>query len=111
VESERQLNAVFRALGDPTRRKIIALLREAGELRVGDVAEAFSISLNGVSKHLKALEQAGLIERRVVGREHRVRVNWQPLSLAYDWLHFHRHFWSQRLNALAEHLERKGQDR
>jgi DNA-binding transcriptional ArsR family regulator len=73
------------------------LLREAGELKVGDIAAAFSMSLNGVSKHLKVLEKAGFIERRVDGREHWIRVSWASLQQPYEWLHFYHHFWSGRL--------------
>lgn len=104
---EEQLSQVFRVLADPSRRKIIELLREAGELRVGDIAAAFSMSLNGVSKHLKALEAAGLIERRVVGREHRIRVNWPALQQPYEWLHFYHHYWSARLDALVDYAAKQ----
>ena len=100
-----QLDRIFRSLADPSRRKIIALLREAGELKVGNIAEVFSMSLNGVSKHLKALEAAGLISRRVEGRQHWLRVNWEALEPAHTWLDFHRHFWSERLDKLAALVE------
>lgn len=101
------LDRVFHALGDASRRKIIELLREAGELRVGDVAEAFAMSLNGVSKHLKVLEQAGLVERRVEGRQHFIRVNWASLQQPYEWLHFYHHYWSQRLDAFVDYVARE----
>lgn len=104
-EREERLNQAFRTLADPTRRQIIELLREAGELNVGDIAEAFSMSLNGVSKHLKVLERANLILRRVEGREHRLSVNWEALQLPYEWLHFYRHFWGGRLDALVDYVE------
>lgn len=101
------LNRVFSCLSDPSRRRIIALLREAGELKVGDIAQAFSMSLNGVSKHLKALEAGGLVTRRIEGRRHFIRVNWKTLEPAHTWLDFHRHFWSIRLDRLASHVERE----
>ncbi len=104
AERQQRLNQVFQALADPTRRKIIELLREAGELRVGDIANAFSMSLNGVSKHLKALERADLVLRRKDGRAHWLRVHWHALQSAYEWLHFHRHYWSARLDALADYV-------
>ena len=103
---ERQLDRVFRALADPSRRRIIALLREAGELRVGTLAEAFDMSLNGVSKHVKVLEKAGLIDRRIAGTTHFLRVHWSSLQAPYQWLHFHHHFWSQRIDALADYVTR-----
>jgi DNA-binding transcriptional ArsR family regulator len=107
---ERRLDLVFHALGDPSRRRIIALLREAGELKVSSVAEAFSMSLNGVSKHLKVLEKAGLVARRVDGREHWIRVNWSALQPAYEYLHFHQHYWSERLDALVDYVTLETQD-
>lgn len=81
------------------------MLREAGRLRVGDIGAAFSISLNAVSKHLKVLEAAGLIEREVSGREHWIAVNWSGLAAPHQWLDAHRRFWSERLDALAALLE------
>jgi DNA-binding transcriptional ArsR family regulator len=101
--TERKLDRVFHCLGDPARRKILALLREAGELKVSDVGKAFSMTQNGVSKHVKVLEQAELVKRRVDGRVHWISVNWSALQPAYEWLHFHHHFWSQRLDALVDY--------
>ncbi|MGB8224136.1 MAG: metalloregulator ArsR/SmtB family transcription factor [Polyangiales bacterium] len=105
---EEQLSLVFHVLSDGTRRQIIELLREAGELKVGDLAQAFSMSLNGVSKHLKVLEKAGLIERRIEGREHWIVVNWATLQQPYEWLHFYQHFWGERLDALVDYVQAKG---
>ena len=103
-ESQTDLNAVFRALGDPTRRQMLVLLREAKTLRVSDLALAFEMSLNGVSKHLKVLEKAGIIQRSVSGREHHLTVIWPALDAARDWLDTQRHFWSTRLDALGDTL-------
>ena len=104
LDEEERLSAVFRALSDPSRRKIIELLRESGELKVGDIAEVFSMSLNGVSKHLKVLERAGVVRRRVEGRQHWIRVDWEALQQPYEWLHFYRHFWGGRLDALVDYV-------
>lgn len=101
---DERLSTVFQALADPSRRRIIELLREAGELRVGDLAEAFAMSLNAVSKHLKTLERAGLVLRRVEGREHWLRVAWPALQEPYEWLHFYSHFWNERLDALVDYV-------
>ena len=106
---EEQLSLIFHTLADRSRRQIIELLREAGELKVGDVAEAFSMSLNGVSKHLKVLEKAGLVERRIGGREHWIRVSWSSLQQPYEWLHFYQHFWSERLDSLVDYVKDKGE--
>lgn len=105
VSPEEQLTRVFHALSDPSRRKIIGLLREAESLNVSDIARAFSISLNGVSKHLKVLEAAGLVKRTVSSREHWIAVEWGGLQIAYDWLHFYRNYWDERLGSLAEYFQ------
>jgi DNA-binding transcriptional ArsR family regulator len=102
---EERLSRVFHALADPARRKIIALLRESGELPVGVVAEAFAMTLNGVSKHVKVLEAAGVVRRRVEGRVHWISVDWGALQVAYEFLHEHHHFWSTRLDALVDYVQ------
>jgi len=109
VDNEAHLNIAFHALADPSRRQIIDLLREAGELKVGDIAAAFSISLNGVSKHLKVLERAGLVMRRVDGRAHWIRVEWSALQQPYEWLHFYQRYWSRRLDALVDYTKNQGE--
>jgi DNA-binding transcriptional ArsR family regulator len=103
IKREEQLSRVFHALADPARRKIIALLRESGELPVGVVAEAFAMTLNGVSKHVKVLERAGVVQRRIEGRVHWISVDWGTLQVAYEFLHAHHHFWSTRLDALVDY--------
>jgi len=97
------LDQVYGALADPTRRAILGILAE-GEVNVGSLAERFPISLNGVSKHVKVLERAGLVERSVQGREHRLRLNGAPLREASTWLEHYRTFWDTRLGALEAFL-------
>jgi DNA-binding transcriptional ArsR family regulator len=97
------LDQVYGAIADPTRRAILDILAE-GETNVGGLAERFPISLNGVSKHVKVLEQAGLVQRTVQGREHRLRLNAKPLQDASAWLEHYRTFWDSRLTALEEFL-------
>jgi DNA-binding transcriptional ArsR family regulator len=97
------LNQVYDAIADPTRRAILGILAE-GETNVGTLAERFPISLNGVSKHIKVLERAGLVERTVQGREHRLRLNAEPLREASLWLEHYRTFWEGRLAALEAFL-------
>ena len=100
VESNApQLDAVFHALGDPTRRRMLAQLAE-GERTVGQLAEPFSISLAAASKHVKALENAGLIRREIRGRTHVCRLEPGPLASAHEWLAFYERFWTDRLNLL-----------
>ena len=108
VEQELQrLDAVFHALGDATRRRMLRELA-AGERTVGELAKLFPISLAAASKHLKALESAGLIRREVRGRTHICRLDPGPLASAHEWLGFYERFWSKRLDAL-EALLREAQ--
>ena len=100
------LDQVYGALADPTRRAILGILAE-GDFNVGSLAEQFPISLNGVSKHVKVLERAGLVERTVQGREHRLRLNAEPLHEAAMWLEHYRAFWDSRLGALEAFLLKK----
>jgi DNA-binding transcriptional ArsR family regulator len=101
------LDQVYDAIADPTRRTILGILAE-GETNVGSLAERFPISLNGVSKHVKVLERAGLIERTIQGREHRLRLNAEPLREAAMWLEHYRGFWGTRLEALEAFLRKDG---
>jgi DNA-binding transcriptional ArsR family regulator len=95
-----RLNRVYAAIADPTRRAILAVLAGGGELNVGSLAGRFPISFNGVSKHVKVLERAGLVRRRVRGREHWLRLRPEPLREATGWLEHYREFWDARLDAL-----------
>ncbi len=104
--SEDALTAAFHALADPSRRHILAILREAGELKIGDIAAVFEMSLNGVSKHVKVLEAAGLVDRRIEGREHWLRVNGGALAGPLHFLESHHTFWMTRLDALESHMKK-----
>lgn len=97
------LDAVYGAIADPTRRLILAVLAR-GDTTVGSLAATFPISLNGVSKHVKVLERAGLLTRRVEGREHWLRLEPKPLRAAARWLDEYRIFWESRLDALEAML-------
>jgi DNA-binding transcriptional ArsR family regulator len=98
-----QLDAIFHALGDATRRRMLRDL-SAGERTVGQLAEPFSISLAAASKHIKALESAGLIRREVKGRTHLCRLDAAALSQAHAWLSFYERFWRGRLDELERLL-------
>lgn len=98
-----RLNRVYGAIADPTRRAILDLLVR-GEVTVGTLADRFPISFNGVSKHVKVLEQAGLVRRNVKGREHWLRLRPAPLREATRWLDHYREFWDTRLEALEDFL-------
>jgi len=94
-----QLNAVFRALSDATRRGMLASLA-IGEKSVGELAEPFAMSFAGASKHVKVLEEAGLIRREVRGRTHWCRLEPGPLGSASEWLRYYERFWTDRLDTL-----------
>src|SRR5271165_4819785 len=94
------LDAVFGALSDPTRRRILDLLART-ECCVTDLAKPFSISLPAISKHLRVLENAGLIKRERNGRVHRLQLRAKPMSEAADWIDRYREFWEVQLDALS----------
>lgn len=99
----QQLDSVFHALGDATRRQILASLA-SGERTVSQLAEPFEMSLAAASKHIKALENAGLIHREIRGRTHICQLSPSPLASANHWLSFYEQFWSGRLDALEQLL-------
>lgn len=109
VESEI-LDRSFSALADPTRRAILARLSH-GEATVSELAEPFAISQPAVSKHLKVLEHAGLIERRRDAQRRPCRIVPERLRLVNNWLEQYEALWNDRLDRLEAHLEttkRKG---
>jgi DNA-binding transcriptional ArsR family regulator len=104
--SDDRLDLVFHALADRTRRAILARLA-AGPARIGDLAEPFAMSLPAVSKHLRVLEAARLIERAIDGRVHRCSIAPAPLHEIERWLAHYRGFWTERLEALARFVEER----
>jgi DNA-binding transcriptional ArsR family regulator len=104
LTTEDRLDQVFRALSDRTRRALLRRL-ETGPAMVTELAEPFQMSLPAVSKHVKVLEEAALIERRVDGRIHRCSLNAAPLESADRWLERYRVFWTEQLRALARYVE------
>ena len=104
------LDRTFAALADPTRRAILARLAR-GDAAVGELARPFAISLPAVSRHLRVLERARLIERRVNAQWRVCRLRPQPLRVAADWIDDYRRFWEESLDRLAEVLEVKPERR
>ena len=102
IDSPR-LDSIFHALADDTRRRMLHDL-SAGERTVGELAGPFAITLAGASKHIKVLENAGLIRREVRGRTHICRLEPGPLATADDWLRHYEGFWTGRLDALEKAL-------
>jgi DNA-binding transcriptional ArsR family regulator len=102
-----QLSATFAALADPTRREILERLTE-GEATVNELAEPFPISVQAVSKHLKVLERAGLIERGRSAQLRPSRLRGTPLRDASAWLEGYRRFWEEGFDRLDARLRRSG---
>ena len=102
--SSDDVDRTLLALADPTRRAILARLAR-GEAAVGDLARPFDISLPAVSRHLRVLERARLIERRVDAQRRVCRLRAQPLRVAANWIDRYRSFWEERLDDLAALLE------
>jgi DNA-binding transcriptional ArsR family regulator len=100
------LDAVFAALAHPIRRAMVERLAE-GDCTVGDLAGPHDVSLPAISKHLRVLEDAGLLEQTPDGRVRRCALKAKPLSAAFGWIVQYRIFWEDALDALAERLERK----
>ena len=98
-----QMNSVFHALGDATRRTMLRDLA-ARQRTVSELAEPFAMSLAAASKHIRVLEHAGLIRREVRGRTHICRLDPGPLASAHEWLSFYERFWTSRLDELERLL-------
>jgi DNA-binding transcriptional ArsR family regulator len=94
------LDFVFSALADPTRRAIIERLLSAGELTAGEIARPFRISSPAISRHLRVLEQAGIIERRIDRQWRYVRIQPKALALADTWFAERRRHWTGALDRL-----------
>jgi DNA-binding transcriptional ArsR family regulator len=105
-----ELSSTFAALSDPTRRAILGRLAE-GDATVGEIAEPFPISLQAVSKHLKVLEQAGLISRGRTAQLRPSRLQGEPLREASEWLVRYRDFWEGSFDRLDARLRADAQDR
>ncbi|OUS68848.1 transcriptional regulator [Paenibacillus sp. MY03] len=95
---------IFQAIADPTRRELLHLL-SAEEMPVGAISGHFPISRTAVSKHLKVLSDAGLVQDRKVGRETRYRLNAEPLSELKRWLSYFDRYWENKLSVLKHYVE------
>lgn len=101
-----QLSEVMTAISHPTRRAIIRQLAE-GPARFLDVAQPFDTALNAVTKHLKLLERAGLIERQKKGREVYISLRGEPLKEVAVWVHEYERFWNDRLDEFEQFFKDK----
>jgi DNA-binding transcriptional ArsR family regulator len=105
-KSEAQLDLVFSALSDPTRRAVLARLRQ-GEASLTRLARPLQVSLPSMSKHVRVLERAGLIDRRIAGRLHRLRLKPRAFQLVDSWLHDYASAWEGQLDGLEQYLRRE----
>jgi DNA-binding transcriptional ArsR family regulator len=103
VKYERELDATFAALSDPTRRAILARLTQ-GQASVSDLARPYRMSLPAVMKHLRVLQRAGLVSQEKTGRVRRCRLAGESLRQAADWVARYRVFWETQLNSLERYL-------
>ena len=99
------LNATFAALADPTRRQIVERLSR-GPAPVGELVQPFDMSWPAVTKHLRALEQAGLVRRHRAGQHRVLELEPGPMNEVRAWMDHHRQFWEKSLDSLADYLER-----
>ena len=104
ASSPHNLDAIFAALADPTRRAILSRLA-AGDAGVNELAEPFEMSQPAVSKHLKVLERAGLVERAIDKQRRPARLKAKPMAAAVNWLEDFKEFWSSSFDQLDDLLE------
>ena len=97
------LDAVFAALSDPIRRRILERLAK-GEASVGDLAAPFQVTAPAISRHLRVLERAGLLDRHKKGRVHHCRLRPRPMTDAVEWIEQCRKYWEQQFDALERYL-------
>jgi DNA-binding transcriptional ArsR family regulator len=97
-------NRIFKAIADPTRREIFHLLVIGSALSISQISDKFDISRQGVTKHLKVLEEANMVNLKAEGREKYIYANPSALKEVKDWLAFYDKFWDDKLDALGKHL-------
>lgn len=104
-----KVDHIFKAIADPTRREIFhALVVASAALPITQISEQFDISRQGVTKHIKTLEEAGLIQINTKGRERFCAADTKPLKELSKWLNFYERFWDTSLDNLGKHLDSKG---
>lgn len=106
TNSTRELDQIFLALADATRREMVNRLANK-EHTVSELTNGFPMSLAAASKHIKILERANVVKRRVEGRSHYISLSAEPLAQALDWISIYRQFWQSRLDKLTDVLEQQ----
>jgi DNA-binding transcriptional ArsR family regulator len=99
------LSHVFYALADRNRRQILELVTKKPR-KASDLARRFDISFPAVSRHIRILEEAGFVKRKITGREHEIDIQQKSLDRANEWITAHRQFWMERLDRLEGYLEK-----
>ncbi len=107
-ENEKTLTELLKAMSDTTRRSLLTQLCQQGASRVTDLADYYDMSLNGISKHIKVLERAGLVKRRTIGRTHLIEANLHKVDLAENWFKKLKSIWELRLDKLDEIMKNGG---
>jgi DNA-binding transcriptional ArsR family regulator len=102
--NQHQLDLAFGALAHRIRRGILARL-SAGEATVAELAKPFKVSAPAITKHMRILEEAGLLSRKKQGREHHCRLEQKRMKEAQAWIENHRQFWNDRFDALERYLK------
>jgi len=102
--NQHRLDLAFGALAHPIRRGILARL-STGEATVAELAKPFKVSAPAITKHMRILEDAGLLSRQKQGREHHCRLEQKRMQEAVAWIENHRQFWNERLDALERYLK------
>ena len=100
------LDKVFMALADATRRKLVHMLSQ-GEKTMTELTAPFTMSMAAISKHIKVLEKASIVKRRIEGRTHYLMLVPEQLTGALDWISVYRYFWEQRMDELTKLIEEK----
>lgn len=108
--SPDELDAVFAALSDRTRRQLLSRMA-GGESTVRELSRGIAMSEPAISRHLRVLEQAGLMNRRISGREHLCRMEPKAMEKVAEWIELHRRFWNERLDGLEEYLKMEEEKR
>ncbi len=103
---DKKLDLIFHALADATRRSLLEKIKQAPK-RVTELAAEYPVSLNAISKHLKVLEKASLIERTIEGRTHLCIANPKELKTAEKWIEHYTSFWNERLDNLEDYINKK----
>jgi DNA-binding transcriptional ArsR family regulator len=102
-----RMSNILTAISHPSRRAIIGRLARRGPARFSDVAEPFDVALNAITKHLKLLERAGLIERERRGREVLISLRPEPLRVVAKWVHFYERYWNGKLDVFEGYFKTK----